>query len=188
MFHFPRIHLLYSIRHWSLTNHTGVGSPKVAEKVEKRMVEREESSHLSAAGNITAEDGWDAAWDSENENDKTTDQPPATMRRHRSSLDEERAIVESPLPVPVDHIDDNEDGGADEWGWGDEDNGEGNNASADINPEPTPAMTPEPSVGANGHLREVTIVEKYWTSSMPQPVLQTVIGMYEDAASLTQEK
>jgi centromere/kinetochore protein ZW10 len=152
------------------------------------MVPRDEGSHLSETGNITTEDGWDAAWDSGDENSKANPDPDLTLRRHRSSLDEERAVVESSLPVPADVTEDDPDDGADAWGWG-EDDGEGaDTASAPTNPELTPNITPPPSEAVSNQLREITIAEKYWTSSMPQPVLQTVVRMYEDAATLTQDK
>jgi centromere/kinetochore protein ZW10 len=174
--------------YFQITNNiSGVGTPKVAVKVEKRMVAQEETSHLAPTEKETAEDGWDAAWDSGEENDNSKPDPAPTMRRHRSSLEEERTTVQSSLQLPEDVIEDDADDGADAWGWGDEDN-EGDGARpATPNPEPTPDITPEPSEVVSD-LREMTIAEKYYTSSMPQHVLSTVVTIYEDAASLTQEK
>jgi centromere/kinetochore protein ZW10 len=153
------------------------------------MVPEDESSHLSAAVDVTTEDVWDAAWDGDEENAKSSDEEivrsrdgsPPKLRRHRSSFDEERAAKISPLPLPAD-IEDNSDEVAEAWGWGDDE------AADAPNPELTPANSPPSSQPVANNNREVTIVEKYWTSSMPQPVLEIVIKIYEDASTLTQEK
>ncbi|EHK99828.1 putative Centromere/kinetochore protein zw10 like protein [Glarea lozoyensis 74030] len=174
----------YQVALVQVAEFASVGTPKVAVKVEKRMVAQEETSHLAATEKDTAEDGWDAAWDSGDDNDKPD--PAPTMRRHRSSLEEERTTVQSSLPIPEDVIEDDANDGADAWGWGDEDNDGDGERPATPNPEPSPDITPEPSEVVSD-LREMTIAEKYYTSSMPQHVLSTVVTIYEDAASLTQE-
>jgi centromere/kinetochore protein ZW10 len=148
------------------------------------MVPRGESPHLAAADDTPTEDVWDAAWESDEEPVKSTGTTPPRFERHRSSLEEEQAATISPLPIPAD-IENHADGAADEWGWGDD---EVEAADAPANPEPTSANAPLPSTAVGNDLREITIAEKYWTSSMPQPVLETVIKIYEDASALTQEE
>jgi len=63
----------------------GLGSPQIAERVEKRMVAREEGQHIASTGQTAVTQDWDAAWDSDGE-DKLEESP----NRNRRSLDEER--------------------------------------------------------------------------------------------------
>ena len=77
------------------------------------------------------------------------------------------------------------DDAADAWGWGDDD-------AADPESEPGPADVPvdeKPSAVTQNlapEVREMIISEKYWTTSLPQPVYQTVTTIYEEGAKLTQ--
>jgi centromere/kinetochore protein ZW10 len=71
----------------------GLGKPQLAERVEKRMVAREEGNHISGTGALATQD-WDAAWDSgDDQNDKegsppVSETPSGSTNRH--SLEEER--------------------------------------------------------------------------------------------------
>lgn len=158
---------------------SGIGYPRPADRIERRMVQRDEGMHIPAKGNVVNEDNWDAAWDSGNDSPqpstKSTSPPP--IRRHRSSIDEERKVSETtPSAVPTP-LEDEEDDAADAWGWGEEDAAE---------PESLPEPTPPTSDSLTGEVREMIIKERYYTSSMPQPVFQTMTSIYEDAARLTQ--
>lgn len=145
------------------------------------MVQRDEGMHIPAKGNVVNEDNWDAAWDSGDDSPQTSTKstsPPPPIKRHRSSIDEERKVSEttpSAVPTPLE----DEDDGADAWGWGDEDAAE---PEEPLVPEPTPPT----SDSLTGEVREMIIKERYHTSSMPQPVFQTMTSIYEDAARLTQ--
>ncbi|CAG8957033.1 hypothetical protein HYFRA_00012514 [Hymenoscyphus fraxineus] len=161
----------------------GVGISRPADRIERRMVQRDEGMHIPAKGNVVNDD-WDAAWDSGDDehpkgSPKSTSPPP--LKRHRSSIDEERKVSETtPAAIPTALEEEDEDDGADAWGWGDEDTTE---------PEPQEPSLPEPtppsSESLTGEVREMIIKERYYTSSMPQPVFQTMTAIYEDAARLT---
>jgi centromere/kinetochore protein ZW10 len=151
---------------------TGVGSPHLAQHIERRMVDKEEQRQIASSGNMVTQD-WDAAWESEEEN-------PLPSASNRASLEEERRAREvTPAAMPAAADDDDV---ADAWGWGDED-------AAD---NPVPESVDQPASGAsqphaqNGsETREVTLAEPYRSSSIPQPIFSTVAGIFEDAARLT---
>lgn len=71
----------------------GLGKPQLAERVERRMVAREEGNHISTTGTLATQD-WDAAWDSGDEQDEkesshlASETPSGSTNRH--SLEEER--------------------------------------------------------------------------------------------------
>lgn len=76
----------------------GLGTPQVAERIEKRMVAREEGNRIANTGTAVTQD-WDSAWDSDGE---TQDEPENGRNRH--SLEEERrnsqvtGKFKSPMP------------------------------------------------------------------------------------------
>lgn len=88
--------------------------------------------------------------------------------------------------------DDDDDDAADAWGWGDEDGGNNDDQSQGAKPPspkkakreaPTPAAaatTPQDTV-----TREMVMKEKYFISSMPDPVLDLIASILEDGAVLT---
>lgn len=98
------------------------------------------------------------------------------------------------IPQQTPDIED-EDDGADAWGWGDDDDDAEIDATAG-NPEPTNFRTAQesepinalkrPSLLQNPSTREMTLSERYWISSIPQPVFNSVKKLYDDAAELTQ--
>ncbi|PMD34525.1 centromere/kinetochore protein-like protein zw10 [Hyaloscypha variabilis F] len=151
----------------------GLGVPQIAERVEKRMVAREEKENIITTGTAVTQD-WDAAWESDGEAKEDN----SSEARNRHSLDEERKASEVFTPEEVDDA-------ADAWGWGDDD-------AADPEPEPRPANVPGDeklsAVTQNlaPEVREMIISEKYWTTSLPKPVYQTVTTIYEEGAKLTQ--
>lgn len=168
----------------------GIGPSVVAQRVEKQMVARDEAKELAAAtagSEVTQE--WDSAWDS----DDDEDEPVPSGERNRLSLEEERLASEIKTPQQTLSIED-EDDGADAWGWGDD-----NDVEADVvtqDPEPTILRTAQKSEPANSpnrpfipqttSTREITLSEKYWISSVPQPVFNSIKKLYNDAAKLTQ--
>ena len=67
----------------------GLGVPQIAERVEKRMVAREEKENIITTGTAVTQD-WDAAWESDGE----TKEDNSSEGRNRHSLDEERKASE----------------------------------------------------------------------------------------------
>ncbi|KAH6694901.1 centromere/kinetochore protein-like protein zw10 [Leptodontidium sp. MPI-SDFR-AT-0119] len=167
----------------------GIGTPQIAERIETRMVAREEGNHLAATG-TTATHDWDDAWSDDGEN-TPEDSPKENSNgesRNRKSLDEERRATEVFTPVPTPMVDEDQiDDAADAWGWGDDDEIDAD-ADASADPAPAPAR-PEEQRSLEPHVsattREMTLSEKYWTSSLPRAVYSTVEQVYADGAHLT---
>ncbi|KAL2068605.1 hypothetical protein VTL71DRAFT_14942 [Oculimacula yallundae] len=162
----------------------GIGSPQVAERIETRMVPQEEVDHIAATG-TTATHDWDDAWSNDGEDTPEDSLPESSKSEHRNraSLDEERRASEvfSPIPTPdEDQIDD----AADAWGWGDDD---AIDADAPVEPIPAePRQEEPPSIRQEiPATREMTLSEKYFTSSLPRTVYSMVEGVYADGALLT---
>ena len=178
-----------------LTN--GIGKPKQVEKVEKHMVSLSEGKELATTGaGATAEtndwgDEWGVEWD---DND-------AQVSNELKSEDTEKREKTSDLKPEDDGADawgweddegakpaeeakhangDDDDDSADAWGWGEED--------ATVDPEPQPALK-DPSKHAGNKAqegtRELVLKETYHISSMPEPVLDLIFSILEDAATLT---
>ncbi|TVY88933.1 Centromere/kinetochore protein-like protein [Lachnellula willkommii] len=165
----------------------GLGTPQVAERVQKKMVPRDEGMQITATSNAV-DDAWDAAWDSDKEDSSPVEDerlPRDRPERNRGSLEEEQrnsSMTSTPL-VPE------EDDPADAWDWNDEDAAD----EAAVDPDASePATTRDVSVVAqqnsNTELRQVVISEKFQTSSIPQAILKAVIGVLNDGAILTQPK
>ena len=152
---------------------------------------------ITATGNAV-DDTWDAAWDSDKEDSSPVEEgrpseilasgilPAGSTERNRSSLDEERrnSSITNTSPEPED-----EDDPTDAWGWTDEDATEGAAVDTDAS---KPATTKDALAAAqqnpNPELRQVTISEKFQTSSIPQAILKAVIGVLNDGAILAQPK
>jgi len=143
------------------------------------MVAREEGKQIATTGNLVNQD-WDAAWDSD-EDEKQEEIPTGA---NRASLDEQRRHSQlSPAPNSAQTpTTDNDDDGADAWGWGDDD-------GAEISPvlEHSNADRPQIDRAVTPEMREVTLSEPYWTSSMPKPLFQTITDIYGDGADLTKK-
>ena len=144
------------------------------------MLERDEGTQLAATNNIVNQD-WDAAWDSEEDARVNDDEINTRAGRNRHSMEEERRnteVVTTPIAIDED--------AADAWGWGDEDD-EGDSPAVDNTTATfTSAKSRLPSGLETPDVRQVTMTERYWTSSMPQPVLRTLTQIFEDGARLIQ--
>jgi centromere/kinetochore protein ZW10 len=66
----------------------GLGMPQLAERIEKRMVAREDRENIITTGTAVTQD-WDAAWESDGE---TVEDHSEGSGRNRSSLEEERQV------------------------------------------------------------------------------------------------
>lgn len=134
-----------------------------------------------------ANQDWDAAWDSD-EGGGTTFEAKASGTRSRHSVEEERQNSEVSAAAKADAQGTPDDDTADAWGWGDDEDEipdadvEKPEASSSQPPPPTHSVTPKPSIAPE--VREVTMTEKYWTSSLPQPILKIVEQIYNDGANL----
>lgn len=161
----------------------GIGEPQYAERIETRMVARDDGHHIATTGN-TINDEWDAGWD---DDEPEPVQPEQNGQFHghvknRSSFEEERRVSEVTTPIDAGE---NEDDAADAWGWGDDDGAEEEapNTASDL----AAAQSSAPALARRitPETREMTLSEKYWTSSLPQPVYTTVVQIYNDGAQLT---
>lgn len=91
-------------------------------------------------------------------------------------------ISSAPAATPDEEIDD----AADAWGWNDDDDtteAEPKTVLEAAQKAPSPPPDPQDLSPAT---REMTITEKYWITSFPQPVYKTVSSIYEEGAKLTQ--
>jgi protein transport protein DSL1/ZW10 len=144
------------------------------------MLERDEGNHIASTGNIVNQD-WDAAWDSDEDDNPTNNGESQTPPQNKHSMEEERRnseIVSSPSPADDDAVD--------AWGWGDDDDVVDSPIVESTEPAPSSLTSPSANPHMTPNVRQVTMSEKYWTSSMPQPVMRTVVQIFNDGAKLTQ--
>lgn len=145
-----------------------------------RMVTRDDGMHVTSNGE-TMRDEW--GWGEEDEEEET--QP---ITRSRASFDEERrasslSIAPDPNILQVDEDD--------AWGWGD-DNEVAVETPTDELPDTqrtlkTPHLPASPTtLNDPAEKRNLTLSEKYWTSSIPSKIFNHVVTIYEDGAKLMQ--
>lgn len=157
----------------------GIGPRQAVEHVETRLLREEETNGLAATGNVV-DNEWDA-WDS----DGADEHPPQTSKSendqrpvsNRHSLEEERRHTET-VTSPVHETETDEN-----WGWGDDDdiiiddqienNEQSTAASAKLSSDPQASS-----------VREVTMSETYYTTSLPQSLMKAVTEIYEEGAEL----
>ncbi|KAA8575868.1 hypothetical protein EYC84_004955 [Monilinia fructicola] len=134
----------------------GVGQILEAKRVEMRMVTRDDGMHVASSGE-TVKDDW--GWGDEDEEEET--QP---VIRHRASFDEERRCL----------------------GLGDDNDIAVESPPHEHSPQ-TPAIPKSPTEKNNpAEKRNVTISEKYWTSSIPSIIFSHIATIYEDGGKLMQ--
>ena len=148
---------------------------------------------ITATGNAV-NDEWDAAWDSDKEESspveekESSEMPPServsegSPERNRKSLEEDQrnSSISSTSPVPED------DDPTDAWGWNDDDATDEATVDPAASAQATTRDASASAQQASGpELRQVTVSEKFRTSSIPQPILKAVIGVLEDGATLT---
>jgi centromere/kinetochore protein ZW10 len=180
----------------------GIGEAKQVEKVEKQMVSISEGKELSKSTKAAAVaegndwgDAWGEAWDDDD------GQPKEEPREEPKAGSKAPVSTESKVA---------EDDGADAWGWDDDatedtseqkkednqkdGNDEDDSAAAwgwgdeDTTQEPEVEYTPKPiQARAQEETRELVLRETYSISSMPEPVLELIYAILEDAAKLTRE-
>ncbi|KAG9244951.1 centromere/kinetochore protein-like protein zw10 [Calycina marina] len=146
----------------------GVGQLHSAEHIETHEVSQEVSADIVSAGSkAVVSDEWDAAWDSDEKSaDPLNDTPPAPLG----------GTQDAPITIEDDPADD------DAWGWGDE--------TTEV-PEDTPPEEAEPLAESKSKAKKpnrnhaVTLKETYQTSSMPGPVYESIVNIYEDGVKLS---
>jgi centromere/kinetochore protein ZW10 len=147
------------------------------------MIARDERMQIGSTGNMVTQD-WDAAWDSDQEDQPEQKSSPS---KNRASIEEERrhSEISTPVVTPLASYVDDQDDAADAWGWGDDDVTIDDPIAEENNAHSTAEMRPSLDRKHTPELRELTLTEPYWTSSLPKPVLNTVIEIYNDGAKLT---
>lgn len=189
----------------------GLGAPRHVERVEKHMVTFSEGNELATTGAGASADtnDWGAAWDDAWDDDENNDNEPnetqrATDTRTTSTVkeddgtdawgwgaedeDADHPTEEKDVPKKTDTPvevgggeEDEEDAGADAWGWGDED------TTVD-SAQAKPSSPKKQKRGAGlDEMKELVFKEKYYISSMPEPVLGMITSILEDGATLTKE-
>lgn len=154
----------------------GIGQPVEAKRVEMRMVTKDDGMHVTASGEAVKDD-WN--WGEEDEEEETH-----PVIRSRASLDEERRASSISVSLPQDeNIQVDEE---DAWGWGDE-NEVAVESPLDDHPTQIPQI-PDSPIKTNdpAEKRNVTLSEKYWTSTMPLTVFNHIVNIYEDGSTLMQ--
>jgi centromere/kinetochore protein ZW10 len=147
------------------------------------MVTLDDSKAVTSHGEAVTDDwGWG---DEEEEEENAIDDDSGTPAKNRASIEEERRLsVVHPDPAAVQAAEEEDD---DAWGWGDDEN---------IVVEPLPDAGEDPAAAATPanlentkpeEKRNVTLSEKYSTSSMPITVFKSITTIYEDGATLMQE-
>jgi centromere/kinetochore protein ZW10 len=165
----------------------GLGTPVFAERFETKMVAREEGDEIAKTGTAAVAD-WDAGWDDDTIEDTQETEDHAPFGKSRASMEEERRASEtrtpqlsimdsSPAISPTQTTNDDDDDAAQAWGWEDDDATEESAAG----PEPQAASS---QVDRSPVLREMTLTESYWTSSIPKPLFNSILTIYEDSATL----
>lgn len=175
----------------------GIGACKPVEKVEKQMVSIAEGRELTTTtgAGAAADKGewgedWGDAWDDDAEEKDAAAIPGETEPKvdEDDGADawgwgEESNDVADLEATPEQKGD--EDDGTDAWGWGDEDSA----AEREPKSAAVKAATKAPAPAAQDieQTRELVLRETYHISSMPEPVLELIFNILEDAASLTRE-
>jgi centromere/kinetochore protein ZW10 len=156
----------------------GVDAPTIAHHFEKKMVAQDKVVEPVQTRSAEVTD-WDAGWDSDGK-----DEPKAETQTcaNSASVSEKHSTPDAQKIQTNPSVEDDDDGAADAWGWGDDD---------DVTAEPIPGPLPvedmqhssEPEI--RSELREMTLSEPYWISSIPKPMFDIIKGIYDDGAELT---
>lgn len=174
---------------------SGIGTSRQVEKVEKQMVSISEGKELSKSTKAAATaddndwgDAWGGAWDEDdqaNDNSKVESQVAVSTGDEAVEDDgadawgwDDDAMEDGSEQKESNQNDGDDDDSAAAWGWGDEDTTQ--EPVAEPAPNPTPA-------GAQEETRELVLRETYSISSMPEPVLELIYAILEDAAKLTND-
>jgi centromere/kinetochore protein ZW10 len=162
----------------------GVGEPLAATHVETRMVPKKEA--LIEPPGVTVQEDWNSDWGSDEQNEEEEKEGSGDIPKNRESLDEEHRATE----VTPTSTDENPFDEEDAWGL----------TSDDDEPEPKPATQPDLvevrsamfycslSASQRAYLTD-SIIQKTYSeplhiSSMPGPLYDSILRIYEDGAQL----
>ncbi|KAK4546213.1 hypothetical protein LTR36_002350 [Oleoguttula mirabilis] len=173
----------------------GLGETEVVERVETRMVARED--HAALGGGAIEEGGeeeWDSAWEEPAEEEKEI----PVEGRHGSSIvaaadgaeeDDESSAWDTndPDDKPANEAAGDEEGEGDAWGWGDDEKA----AASPVATKPTSQSssakpngttpTPTPTKPAE---REMTLRETFTVTAIPSGILTIIQTLIADAQTL----
>ena len=194
----------YSLNGIRRTLKRGLGKSRAVERVETQVLTREENAFAGPTGN----DDWDASWSDNDDNgqddeeEKNTQDLETAQKRttesneHNDDEDsggwgfEEEEETENDTRQE-EHQKEEPDDGGDAWGWSDEDDKPNDGPSQSKQPSPSKAQT----VQNNGHplaksseQREVTLIETYHISALPEQILEIIVQDVEDADTLAVSK
>ena len=162
----------------TITDHIGVCEPQLAKKVETRTVYNDELP-------VTDQD-WDA-WSSDNENNAVAE---ITKANGISQAEKNVTPPKTPTNQPelINEAPPNDEDVDEAWGWNDDDDDVDSEAAkpAQLKEMYSLQEAPSPADTRNKSTREMTMTERYWTSSLPQPIVATIRQIYEDGAKLLQ--
>ncbi|KAK2608730.1 ribosome biogenesis protein ytm1 [Conoideocrella luteorostrata] len=179
----------------------GIGAPRQVERVERHMVTVSEGKELATTGAGATADtndwgaAWDDAWDDDNKETTTKTEPNTNPPSKLVAKDDDDGGAdawdwddEGGADQPPEESNQNkdagqdeEDTGADAWGWADED--------TTVRPEQANTSSPKIRKAKTVHeeKKELIFREKYYISSMPDPILELITATLEDGAALTEE-
>ena len=141
------------------------------------MVAQDGSLEPAQTGSTDVVD-WDAGWDSDEKDEPTANIPvetnPVSAKKELEASDTQ--ISQTSAPPNED-----DDDAADAWGWGDDDATD--EPTQDLKPVEEKEHPKGPEIGSA--MREVTLSEPYWISSIPNLVFDVIKAIYDDGAELT---
>ncbi|KAH8598209.1 hypothetical protein B0O99DRAFT_616160 [Bisporella sp. PMI_857] len=160
----------------------GLGDTHEAEHVETHEISKEASQDIASAG-VVVSDEWDAAWDSDDNDDHGQGANGNGPSGASDTLQQQSQGSIPPglgSPKDQDEANNNHDDDADDaWGWGDDPT-----ESTDIDVQPEDAKAESPIAQNSNRNRAVTMKEMYRISSIPQPVYDSITNICEDGAKL----
>lgn len=165
----------------------GLRETKVVERVETRMVSKDDHAALGGGGfGEGGEDEWDAAWEEPEENPAEEQQATDPVAAHEDEDEDESSAWDTDDldDKPADPAGDDE---GDAWGWGDEDKTTASpvaprqqqqqgTSSAKANSDSNPAKPPTE--------REMTLRETFTVTAIPDGILATLQRIISDAQTL----
>jgi centromere/kinetochore protein ZW10 len=173
---------------------SGIGEPKKVEKIEKHMVTVAQGKELATTGAGAAADtndwgaAWDDAWDDDQNQESEKLQEPGVEPGPKEDDgadawgwdDDDKDDTGQPAEAHSreSKTEGEDDTGADAWGWGDEDA----TAEPEISKPPAKKQKSKASPEA---IRELVLKETYYISCVPEPVLELMLAILEDGATLT---
>ena len=156
---------------------TGLREREVVERVETRVVSKEDAGAIGAGG----EDDWDEAWDEPEE------EGAAAVSKSKEDEDEDEDEAASAWDLADDDYISKKEGSTDEggeeddaWGWGDDDTPSQKPPSPVATKKAQPS-TIQPQGSTNGQQQEMTLRETFTITSIPPGILEILQTLISDA-------